>query len=59
MQLAPSAPIPEPCMTSMITPSTHRASFAIGDEATARRVVDDRAISSDISAVDRSLLDCP
>src|ERR1700722_13300387 len=25
---------------SPITPSTHRASFAIGDEATARRVVD-------------------
>ena len=27
-------------MTSTITPSTHRASFAIGDEQTARRVVD-------------------
>jgi hypothetical protein len=27
-------------MTSTITPSTHRASFAIGDEATARGVVD-------------------
>jgi ribosomal protein L11 methyltransferase len=27
-------------MSSTITPSTHRASFAIGDEATARRVVD-------------------
>ena len=27
-------------MTSALTPSTHRASFAIGSEATARRVVD-------------------
>src|SRR2546423_15703301 len=27
-------------MTSTITPSTHRASFAIGNEQTARRVVD-------------------
>jgi ribosomal protein L11 methyltransferase len=27
-------------MTSTIAPSTHRASFAIGDEATARRVAD-------------------
>src|ERR1700677_3436123 len=27
-------------MSSTITPSAHRASFAIGDEATARRVVD-------------------
>src|SRR6266436_2382723 len=27
-------------MTSTLTPSTHRASFAIGNEQTARRVVD-------------------
>ena len=27
-------------MTSTITPSTHRATFAIGNEQTARRVVD-------------------
>ena len=27
-------------MTDTLTPSTHRANFAIGSEATARRVVD-------------------
>jgi ribosomal protein L11 methyltransferase len=29
-----------PLMTSSLTPSTHRATFAIGDEQTAKRVVD-------------------
>src|SRR5712691_8634506 len=31
---------PHRSMTSTLTPSTHRASFAIGDEQTAKRVVD-------------------
>jgi ribosomal protein L11 methyltransferase len=40
--LYPPAPkkIPGPLMTSTFTPSTSRASFAIGNEQTARRVVD-------------------
>ncbi len=33
-------PFVGPLMTSTLTPSTHRANFAIGNEATARRVVD-------------------
>jgi ribosomal protein L11 methyltransferase len=40
-------------MTSPITPSTHRASFAIGDEPTARRVVDllNESLDDDQAAV--------
>src|SRR6266849_9470537 len=36
----PRPPIPGPLMSSTLTPSTSRATFAIGDEQTARRVVD-------------------
>jgi ribosomal protein L11 methyltransferase len=36
----PPAPIPGPSMPSTLTPSTSRATFAIGNEQTARRVVD-------------------
>jgi ribosomal protein L11 methyltransferase len=36
----PPASIPGPLMTSTITPHTSRATFAIGSELTARRVVD-------------------
>jgi ribosomal protein L11 methyltransferase len=36
----PPAPSPRTKMTSTATPSTHRATFAIGNEQTARRVVD-------------------
>jgi ribosomal protein L11 methyltransferase len=40
-------------MTSTITPSTHRATFAIGDEPTARRVVDllNESLDDDQAAV--------
>src|SRR3954470_10292808 len=40
-------------MTSPITPTTHRASFAIGDECTARRVVDllNESLDDDQAAV--------
>src|ERR1700738_3359037 len=36
----PPARFPGPLMTSALTPSTTRASFAIGSEQTAKRVVD-------------------
>src|SRR6202030_392762 len=36
----PAFHLPNPQMTSAVTPSTHRASFAIGSEQTAKRVVD-------------------
>src|ERR1700692_4836262 len=36
----PAFHLPNPQMTSAATPSTHRATFAIGHEQVARRVVD-------------------
>src|SRR6202022_2059857 len=36
----PAFHLPNPQMTSAVTPSTHRASFAIGSEQAAKRVVD-------------------